>query len=355
MRRAHRVALGFGALVLFFACESGEPRASAPRELPPERSRRASPEEIWLTSEGGGARQYLIRPDFSTDTEFTDRDPVDARRIVYRFRTEAPAVFGRGLGTIPRTATELVLLATPDRLRARFSGPGWPVHADSEVRVRNDRPGVYVFDGTGGRPLGPGQMARWFEGGPPRRRVRVWLRVDDPRSAVGIGSMICRFLAEWGSASVDALTAKCAGSVPKWIRIGPYTGDRTADVQVSVPRRKLRADHEEPPRRIAGPTSWFYHSPASYRRMTPKPRPPARIEQPESPPGLRGLRVRNGGPVRMIVVLDGTPLGAVDAGAEVEFSDIAEGVFMIGGMRPLGGLAAKPRLARVPGVVVMPP
>ncbi len=355
-RRARRLALGLGAVALLCACESPEPEARRRPEPASEPARRASPEEVWLPLEGeAGTRDYVVRPDFSPDTDFVDDELVDAHRVIYRFHTQVPAMFGPGIETVPRAATELLLLVTPDRLRARFSGPAWPVHADSEVRVRGDRPGAYVFDGTGGRPLGPGQMAHWFDGGPPRRHVRVWLRVDEPRSALDVGSMICRFLAEWGSASVDALTAQCGGGVPRWIRIGPYTGDRTADVEVSVPRRQLRADHEQPPPRIAGPTSWLYHSPPTYRRMTPRPRPPARFEQPPAPPGLEGLRVRNDGPVRMVVTLDGTPLGSVDAGASVDFPDVPEGLFMVGGMRPLGGLAASARLARVPGVVAMPP
>lgn len=345
-----------GALLVVFACEAAEPEPEPRDEPAAAPPRRTAPEEVWLPlDDQARAREYVVRPDFTADAEFTDDTPVEAHRIVYRFRTEVPGMFGAGIESVPRSATELLLLVTQDRLRARFSGPAWPVHAESEVRVRGDRPGVYVFDGSGGRPLGPGQMAHWFDGGPPLRHVRVWLRMDPPRSELDVGAMICRFLAEWTSSSVDRLIAQCGGGVPRWIRIGPYVGDRTADVEVMVPRRQLRADHEEPPPRIPGPTSWTYHQPTAYRRMLPRPRPPARIEQPEAPPGLRGLRVRNRGRVRMVVTLDGTALGAVDAGAEADFPDVPDGVFMVGGMRPLGGLAATPRLARVPGVVEMPP
>jgi hypothetical protein len=354
-RRASSAALGLSALVLLLACDPPEPAPRASAASRTERLRPASPEQVWLPlADEGRFPDYVVRPDFSPDTEFTDDTPVEAHRVIYRFRTNVPAMFGRGIESVPRAATELLLLVTPDRIRAQFSGPAWPVHAESEVRVRGDRPGAYVFDGAGGRPLGPGQMAHWFDGGPPRRHVRVWLRIDEARSEADIGSMICRFLAEWTSSSVDALTAQCSGGVPRWIRIGPYVGDRTADVEVMVQRRQLRADHEEPPEPIAGPTSWLYHTPATYRRMAPRPRPPARIEQPEPPADLRGLRVQNLGSVRMVVTLDGTPLGSVDAGAEVDFPDVPDGVFMVGGMRSLGGLAAPVRLARVPGVVAMP-
>ncbi len=348
-------ALVLAVVALAAACAQEEPDVRPRPEPPSTRPRRASPDEVWLPLDPAAqAREYVVRPDFAPDPEFAGGASIEARRVVYRFHTQIPAMFGAGIESVPRAATELLLLVTPDRLRARFSGPAWPVHPESEVRVRGDRPGSYVFDGAGGRPLGPGQMAHWFDGGPPRRHGRVWLRVDPPRNEVDVGSMICRFLAEWASASVDSLIAQCGGGVPRWIRLGPYTGDRTADVEVMVQRRQLRADHEEPPPRIAAAASWPYHSPATYRRMLPRPRPPQRIEQPEAPADLRGLRVRNLGPVRMVVTLDGTALGSVDAGAEADFPDVPDGVFLVGGMRPLGGLAATPRLARVPGVVAMP-
>ncbi|MBC7172481.1 MAG: hypothetical protein H5U40_08655, partial [Polyangiaceae bacterium] len=335
-------ALGIAScLCVFVACAPPEPERRAPPEPSAERPRRSTPEEVWLPVDDEAGREYAIRGDFTPDTDFIDDRPVEARQVIYRFQTRVPAIFGPGIGTVPRAATELLLLVTPDRLRARFSGPGWPVHPEAEVRVRGDRPGTYVFDGAGGRPLGPGQMTHWFEGGPPRRRVRVWTRTDPPPPGDDdYGSMVCRFLAEWASSSVDALLAQCDGSIPRWIRIGPYTGDRTADVPVVVPRRKLRADEAEAPPRIAAPSSWLYHPASTYRRMLPRPRPATSAEPAEAPEGARGLRVRNLGRIRMVVTLDGTPLGWVEPDEEVDFPDVPEGLFMVGGMRPLGGLAA---------------
>jgi hypothetical protein len=56
----------------------------------------------------------------------------------------------------------------------------------------------------------------------------------------------------------------------------------------------------------------------------------------------------------MIVTLDGTPLGWVEPDEEVAFPDVPDGLFMVGGMRPLGGLAAPARLVRLPASIAMP-
>jgi len=310
---------------------------------------------VWLPLDADDADgPYTIRPDFSADLDYAGSELIEARRIVYRFKARVPPLLGPGIDAIPSAASELRLLVTPDRLRASFIGTGWPVHADAELRVRRDQPGTYVFDGDGGRPLGPGQMAQWFDGGPPRRHVRVWMRVDEARSEADVGHMVCRFLAQWASASVDALTQQCNDGVPRWLRLGPYVADRTADVTVTVPRDQLRSDHESPPRRVPGPSAQSYHPVALYRRMHPRPRPPTRFDTAPAEPGVDGLHVRNEGRTRMVVTLDGTALGWVDVGASVDFPDVPGGVYMVGGMRPLGGLAARARLARIPGSVTLP-
>jgi hypothetical protein len=350
-----RLAALAGTLLLALA---GCPEPDAPRRPPPEPpvepAPRPTPAEVWVPLEPTSGARYAVRPPFAPDPDYASDAPIDAHEIVYRFETRVPAILGAGVHAAPRSSTELRLLVTPDRLRAHFVGPGWPVHPDSEVRVREDRPGAYVFDGDGGRPLGPGQMAQWFEGGPPLRHVRVWLRIDELPGQEEIGKMVCRFLAEWSSGSVDALTHQCERGVPRWIRLGPFTADRTADVPLTVPRRTMRADHEDPPARIQRPASLLYHSRATYQRMRPRPRPPMRVEQEATPPDVRGLRVHNAGRTRMIVTLDGTPLGWVEPDATVDFPDVPEGLFMVGGLRPLGGLAAPARAVRLPGVVSMP-
>lgn len=336
-------------------CDQAEVAPPTPRPPPPEPPPVRTPDEVWLPlADSDRAGPYVIRPDFSSDLDYADRELVEARRIIYRFKVRVPPVLGAGIDTMPPTASELRFLVTPDRLRATFVGTGWPVHADSQVRVRRDQPGTYVFDGRGGRPLGPGQMAQWFDGGPPRRHVRVWLRVDEARDEADVGHMVCRFLAEWASASVDALTQQCADGVPRWIRIGPYVADRTADVTVFVPRERLRSDHELPPARVAGPPAQRFHPKPLYRRMHPKERPPSRAHDAPISTETTGLLVHNGGRTRMVVTLDGTSLGSVDVDASVEFPDVPPGVYMVGGMRPLGGLAARAKLVRIPGVVTLP-
>jgi hypothetical protein len=348
--RVALIALGAVALA---GCSEPEPTKRPPPEPPLEAIRRPTPEEVWVPTERASGVPYAVRPPFAPDPDYASDELIDAQELVYRFVTRVPAILGAGVHAAPRSSTELRILVTPDRLRARFAGPGWPVHPESEVRVRQDRPGAYVFDGHGGRPLGPGQMAQWFEGGPPLRHVRVWLRIDEARHEGDVGQMVCRCLAEWASGSVDALTNQCSHGVPRWIRLGPFTADRTADVPVVVPRRALRADDQDPPGRIRSSASLLYHSSATYQRMRPRPRPPTRAPD-APPPDLEGLRVRNVGRTRMIVTLDGTPLGWVEPGEEVDFPDVPSGRFMVGGMRPLGGLAASARLAHLPAALTLP-
>ena len=56
----------------------------------------------------------------------------------------------------------------------------------------------------------------------------------------------------------------------------------------------------------------------------------------------------NGQPTRLIVVVQGVPIGFVDAGTTAHFVGLGPGIYYVGAMRPLGGIAARPRLVPVP-------
>lgn len=87
------------------------------------------------------------------DEAWANDEPAVARRYVYRVRMIVPSWLGSGATRVAAPAAELFLDVAHERLRARFVGAGWPVPSGSEVRIRRDRPGAYLYDARGGRPL----------------------------------------------------------------------------------------------------------------------------------------------------------------------------------------------------------
>src|SRR5262249_39123587 len=148
---------------------------------------------------------------------------------------------------------ELHIDVSEDRLRARFTGAAWPIDDGSEVRLRADTPGVYLFDGSGGRPLGPGHLGSWFMGdeGAQFSRVPITLRLDPGPIAEGPSELIGALLAEWTGQPRGELERQCGGGmVPQGFRFGAWIADLTAIVPMTLPRSVLRADAANPPRTI---------------------------------------------------------------------------------------------------------
>jgi hypothetical protein len=335
----------------------GEPEPHRRRELPPEvePAPRPRPEQVYAPpGDDGGLDDgaYRVVTAFVPDGDYAGDEVVEARRLVYRVRLRVPRSLGDAPETVPHGATELAIDVSADRLRARFEGTGWPVPAGSEVRLRADQPGVYVFDDRGGRPLGPGQLAAWFEGGRLRRDPSVRVRPAPVRQQRGPGLLVCRFLAEWSSSAPDALARRCgeAGTLVDF-RVGLWRADRTADVAMDLPRSGLRADQEDPPRRLPVTNHHFVTS-SVLSRMRPARRLPA--AQRELAPEHGELVVRNRGRARMIITVAGLPVGWVDEGHTLTLSNLRSGFHEVGAMRPLGLQTARLRPVEVPGEVRLP-
>ena len=352
----------FSALALLVCCALAcrpreaprpDPPPDPPIELPP-----LPPEKVYAPEPAPPPPPDLradgrtITEAFVEDDGYETSDPLEVRRLVYRVTLRVPRSLGVRDHSIPIPASELYLDVSRDRLRARFAGSGWPVVAGSEVRLRRDQPGVYVFDGKGGRPLGPGQLAQWFEGG--RLRFEPRLRVVAPprEEQSGPGDLICRLIAEWTNTSPDQLARKCgAGGAPPSLRVGVWRAERTADVAVRLPRSAMRADHRDPPPAIPDGDGRAFLSPELMARL-PKKRGPA-PEPHDDAPG-EGLIVMNRGRATMMITVGGNPVGWVEAGATVHFVGIRPGGYNVGAMRAFGLQTATLRPVRVPGRIGLP-
>lgn len=312
------------------------------------------PEVVFAPSEARESESAgrVFIPAFVDDPEYARGERVPSRRVVYRVTLRVPRNLGGGHSRIPALHAELYIDVSKDRLRARFVGPGWPLPDGSEVRIRRDQPGVYVFDGAGGRPLGPGQLAQWFEGGRLRREASLRVSTPPEEEQVGPGTLVCRFIAEWSHTSPDALERRCGvGGTPPSFRVGLWRATRTADVYVELPRTALRADHENPPVPPAAETARTFLAPGQYVRLRTV--RGARGEPDEDAPA-HGVVILNTGQARMVVTVGGTPVGWIDAGAEYHFEHVAPGSYAIGAMRPLGLQTAQKRTRVVPGRVRLP-
>lgn len=282
-----------------------------------------------------------VLPAAVPDDAWAEGPPVPARRIVYRVELQVPVGLGTPPPSVPTPLAELRVDVADDRLRARFVGPGWPVPPGSEVRLRRDRPGVYLFDGEGGRPLRPTELADWFQGG-TRRGYRPFVRLrragDQPLD--GPGELVCAFLAELGAQrSRDPLVQRCGRhGAPSRFRLGTWAAVRTADVPLDLPRADLRADEVDPPRGIPDLRHAAILPPTALRGLR------GRGFQPDGDT----LRIRNRGRSRFVATVDGAPVLWVDAGEESTVSGLDPGVHLVGGLRPLGNLAMPARELRVP-------
>ncbi len=362
MKRAPRWPLV--ALVLGAACESPPSRAPAeppppPRAISEWREDPASSAEppdvvgerpVALAAHADASR---IAPAAARDVAFDSDEPMLVRRYVYRVRLAIPSALGAAL-ELATPSAELYVDTSRERARARFVGASWPLDAGAEVRLRGDSRGAYLFDGEGGRPLLPGELGAWFEGGPRRPGPGLSVRRDPTRPTDEAGALVCAFLAEWFGEDRGSVLRRCDDHAPIAFRVGLWRAERTADLLVELPRRALRADELAPPPPIERTTSRALFEPSALARIAP--RPPRAEEEPEATSPLapsEGLDFVNEGSTRVIVTVEGVPIGWVGPHASGSFRGLRPGRFEVGALRPMGSIALRPRLVSVPTRTVL--
>jgi hypothetical protein len=302
------------------------------------------------------ASEVKIEPAILADNGYAGHDLVTVRRLVYRVTLQLPDTL-RPRPPVLAPAGELSIDIGEERLRARFLGPGWPVDEGSEVRLRGDIPGVYLFDGDGGRPLGPGKLARWFQGD-ESVHGRVDVRVATDPNAVkeeGPGELLCAFLAEWGQIPREYLLPSCAGSLPPGFRFGPWSAELSAIVPLSLPRSQLRADALAPPDPLSTSNSHALFEPRDLIRITPTPlrAVPGEAAALDAAVSGNALAIDNRTPSRVAVVVQGVVIGWVKPQQVGSFQGLTPGYYRVAALRPLGTLALPVTFMRVPAEVVL--
>ncbi|MGF1464648.1 MAG: hypothetical protein ACFCGT_00815 [Sandaracinaceae bacterium] len=285
-----------------------------------------------------------------SDPAYAGDTPVAARRYVYRVGLRLPQVVGERQDPVAAPAAELVIDATPARLRARLVGRGWPVHPGAEIRVREEPIGTYVFDGAGGRPLPPGRLASWFEGQDgPVSTPRIYIATLAPRRrhASGpdpSGRLVCALLAEWAGEPRAPFARRCAHGAPPRFRLGAWHAEQTALLPLELPRRALRADDGDPPPPLQDRAAGLLLDREALARLRPG--------RPAEGPG-GALRVRSRASTRVILALQAVPVAWVDPGAQIALPGLAPGRHELGAVRPLGGVVLPGTPVEVPGTVVL--
>jgi hypothetical protein len=295
------------------------------------------------------APELETRPAVMPDDVEASDEPVPVARLVYRASFYVPASFRDRRVAVRAPAGELHVDVSANRLRARFVGPGWPVPEGSEVRLRSDLPGVYLFDNRGGRALGAGELAGWFEGRARKRAdVLAWVLLDyAPPAAKPLPTeLVCALIAEWSHQERDLLAHRCAdGLVPPGFRLGPWSGELTAVLPMEMPRRALRADEVDPPTMLGAGASGLLLEPAALARLP--------LSRALPGPERASLVIDNHTDARAIMLMQGVPVAWVEGGGRVSIDGLRPGTYSVGAIRPLGILRMPPRLLRVPGEVVM--
>jgi hypothetical protein len=270
-------------------------------------------------------------------------ESIRVARLVYRVSFHVPPSFRDPRARLQAPAGELQVDASLDRLRARLLGPGWPAVEGTEMRLRADLLGVYLFDEHGGRSLGAGQLAAWFEGRETEAaQARVAVRREYGARDEGPvpGELLCALLAEWGNQDREALAPRCKGSLPPAFRVGPWSGELTAIVPMELPRSALRADEVDPPR-LPSPTGGT----VLLEREALARLPPSRAAIGPGGP----LVVHNQTSTRLIVLAQSVPVAFIDARQSLAIDGLVPGHYRMGAIRPLGVLRMPPKLVRIPG------
>jgi hypothetical protein len=295
---------------LFGAC-SAEPASRSKPSIPAEVPERVEKPLNWASEiQFMGTRPNRkpanqIDRALMPDPEYDSHQLETIRRAVYRVSFRTPNLFREKKSNLIAPAGELYIDVAHERLRARFVGPGWPVEEGTEVRLRRDALGVYIFDRNGGQQLGPGKMASWFVG-QKRGLSRSSARIRRERTPGGErpGELICALLAEWTAQEREILMRRCsAESIPSAFGFGPWKAELTASVPMEIERRKLRADEKEPPATIEVNDSHTFMDPAEYAQVIPY----QRYKNSELSDTDGSLQFVNHTSTKVIVILEGIP------------------------------------------------
>lgn len=296
--------------------------------------------------------ERIIAPAAARDVAYDDDAPVAVRRYVYRVRLAIPSALGDA-SDLATPGAELYVDTSEERARARFVGQAWPVDAGTEVRLRGDSPGAYVFDGLGGRPLLPGELGEWFEGGERRPGPALSVRRDPATPSGERGGLVCALLAEWADEDRESVMRRCDGRAPLSFRVGLWRAERTADLAIDVPRRTLRADEVEPPAPIVASTSRAFFEPQSLSRIHAGNVRGEEIEAADPRAPGEGLELVNESATRIVVTAEGVPIGWIAPRSTGFFVGLQPGPLWIGALRPMGSIALRPRLVSIPARTVL--
>jgi len=310
-----------------------------------------------------------VEPASMHDRGYDSQEPVPVRRLVYRVKLEVPPGLRASHPPLLPSSGELHLDVGLERLRARFVGQGWPVDDGSEVRLRSDLPGVYVFDAKGGRPLAPGQLAGWFQGEEAeRRRFPLRVRRDTGPTLDGPSELVCALLAEWTDQPRAEIVPRCSdGALPPSFGFGLWSAELTAIVPMTMLRFQLRADAVDLPRGVTTSPVRGLLDPRDAARLPPTPPPPPPgskskskgkkpvVEPAPSPPLAANavLRVDNPTSARALVVVQGVPVAWLKPGAVAEFGGFVPGRYRVGAARPFGQSAVSPSVMEIPGEITL--
>jgi hypothetical protein len=350
------------------ACSEPEPpdpaRAVAPPDEPPVSdvsdvswaAHVGEPPSLAQTppSAASGAKPRTVLASILADQAYDSDATVSARHLVYRVAfVVPPALRGRKPPLLP-PAGELHVDVDMERLRARFVGPGWPLEEGTEVRVRADAPGAYLFDGAGGRPLAPGQLASWFQGNEAgHAKTYVYIRREPGLHDSGPGELMCALLSEWSAQPRDELLPRCqGGAMPPGFRIGLWTAELTAIVPMTMPRRKLRADAGNPPEALSAATGRAMLDPGDVARLDPlRMRGPYARAEPAPDSDVGEVTVDNRTDARVVIVAQAVPIAWFAAHSRGTVQGLRPGHYRVGAVRPFGQPAMAPTLLRAPGAL----
>ncbi|HEX4353322.1 MAG TPA: hypothetical protein VHZ95_10415 [Polyangiales bacterium] len=348
--------LAFGVCLLTVACSDHGSNIAESAPIEPSVDRESSLSwahhvgQSVLPKSAPSARDMKIEPATLIDTAYSGHDMVQVRRLVYRASLQVPSSLTSHRPPVLSPAGELQVDVADDRIRARFLGPGWPVDDGSEVRLRADVPGVYLFDGDGGRPIGPGHLARWFQGDPSMHsRIDVQVRRDPTApNEEGPGDLLCALLAEWSQTRRDELMPQCAGTLPPNFRIGAWSMDVTAIVPLTLPRSQLRADSGLPPDPLRTADAHALFEARDLARLLPD--PPHAGDEVIANDAARGggLTIENRTPSRVGVIVQGIPIGWIKPEQSGTFFGLSPGSYHVAVMRPMGTLVMSVAATRVP-------
>ena len=347
-----------GVLFCLCACESDGRRGYRSLQEPIEPPPKPSMEQVYAPTFPAGEDPQRpvaqVLPAHLADDAYAEPGTVPAKRLVYRVRLRVPRSLGEAEPSAPPPTAELQVDLSADRLRARFTGSGWPVPEGSEVRLRSDQSGVYVFDGTGGRPLNVGELATWFEGGALRHEPSYRVQPPHLRVQHGLGTILCQFIAEWSNTPAKTVARRCGegGTTPSF-RVGLWRAERTAEVHVELPRAALRADEVDPPL-VESLESFPFLGPTALVAFEPERGLPDHMADRSDAVGFDGLQILNRGRARAIVTINGTPVGWLNVGASIDILGLRPGIYSVGAMRPMGLQTSQQRNIKVPAKISIP-